>query len=223
MVDSDRKNVIVVLESKGDEDSDDNFEICFSNENGKYSDLALIKKKLIAKSERVQNSLKDRDLIFKRQSDIKEGVWVVVSEDSPVKSGSIIKCTFKTSAKRSLHAATTDAAVMDPSSMPLVSNDEFIKELVVENVSTPVTIYDHSSQNVSTYDISHDNFFVLPQELIALKLQLKSTYYEVGSRIRMNGKIYGQTLSISKTSNLQFELIMKKSCEIFRQKWTESA
>ncbi|KZS01976.1 Uncharacterized protein APZ42_001162 [Daphnia magna] len=44
---------------------------------------------------------------------------------------------------------------MDPSSMPLVSNDEFIKELVVENVSTPVTIYDHSSQNVSTYDISH--------------------------------------------------------------------
>ncbi|XP_045034672.1 uncharacterized protein LOC123466418 [Daphnia magna] len=56
---------------------------------------------------------------------------------------------------------------MDPSSMPLVSNDEFIKELVVENVSTPVTIYDHSSQNVSTYDISHDNFFVLPQELVA--------------------------------------------------------
>ncbi|XP_045022980.1 uncharacterized protein LOC116933858 [Daphnia magna] len=167
MVDSDRKNVIVVLESKGDEGSDDNFEIGFSNENGKYSDLALIKKKLISKSERVQNSLKDRELVFKRQSDIKEGVWVVVSEDSPVKSGSIIKCTFKTSAKRSLHAATIDAAVMDPSSMPLVSNDEFIKELVVENVSTPVTIYDHSSQNVSTYDISHDNFFVLPQELIA--------------------------------------------------------
>lgn len=106
MVDSDRKNVIVVLESKGDEDSDDNFEIGFSNENGKYSDLALIKKKLISKSERVQNSLKDRELVFKRQSDIKEGVWVVVSEDSPVKSGSIIKCTFKTSAKRSLHAAT---------------------------------------------------------------------------------------------------------------------
>lgn len=88
MVNSDRKNVIVVLESKGDEDSDDNFEIGFSNENGKYSVLALIKKKLIAKSERVQNSLKDRDLVFKRQSDIKEGVWVVVSEDSPVKSGS---------------------------------------------------------------------------------------------------------------------------------------
>ncbi|XP_057378588.1 uncharacterized protein LOC130700631 isoform X2 [Daphnia carinata] len=166
MVDSGRKNVIVVLDTKGDEDSDDNFEIGFSNENGTFSDLALITQKLIAKSETVRNSVRDRDLVLKRQSNIKEGLWVVMGEDSPVKSGSIIKCSFKTPAQMSLRSATKESTVLVPSTMTVVapgtSHDGFLEEFAVTRASTPHAEHDNSvvleeyvDGHVSTLDISH--------------------------------------------------------------------
>jgi hypothetical protein len=58
-------------------------------------DLDLIQKKLLAKSESVKNCTQVSDIVFKKQSKIREGVWVVMSKESPVKSGSIIQCSFK--------------------------------------------------------------------------------------------------------------------------------
>lgn len=94
MGDSALKSVIVILDTPEVEDSDDNFEIDFCSENRKVSDLAVIKEKLVAKSERAKILSKDRDSVFKRESKYKQGIWVVVGDDSPVKFNH--KCSFKT-------------------------------------------------------------------------------------------------------------------------------
>ena len=58
----------------------------------KVSGLAVIKGKLVAKSERANILFKDPDSVFTRESKYKQGIWVVVGDHSPVKCGSIIKC-----------------------------------------------------------------------------------------------------------------------------------
>jgi hypothetical protein len=50
--------------TQGGEDADDNFEIGFWNKNGKDSDLTVIKRKLVAKSQIGQFFFKNRDSFF---------------------------------------------------------------------------------------------------------------------------------------------------------------
>ena len=100
MGDSREKSVIVVVDNDVGDDPD-NFEIDFVSTGQESSpDLDLIQQKLLAKSESVKNcSTQVSDIVFKKQSKIREGVWVVMSKESPVKSGSIIRCLFKSNNK----------------------------------------------------------------------------------------------------------------------------
>ena len=95
MGDSREKSVIVIVDNDVGDDPD-NFEIDFVSTGQESSpDLGLIQQKLSAKSESVKNCTQVSDIVFKKQSKIREGVWVVMSKESPVKSGSIIQCSFK--------------------------------------------------------------------------------------------------------------------------------
>ena len=95
MGDSREKSVIVVVDNDVGDDPD-NFEIDFVSTGQESSpDLGLIQQKLSAKNESVKNCTQVSDIVFKKQSKIREGVWVVMRKESPVKSESIIQCSFK--------------------------------------------------------------------------------------------------------------------------------
>lgn len=90
--DSHSKNVLVIVSSPQSE-LNENYEISFSNiDKGKsITDMLSLTQKLVSKSETVRDSTKSCDLVFKRQSQFNQDMWVIIGKDFPVKDGSILQ------------------------------------------------------------------------------------------------------------------------------------
>ena len=92
---SDRSKTVIVQVDGINEAQQDDYEITFSNSDGKMTDLEAIWNKVNSKNKSLRDVAKNCDAVFKRTSLVRPDTWVVIGDDSPVKDGMVIKCSMK--------------------------------------------------------------------------------------------------------------------------------
>lgn len=88
------KCIAVEWVSQLDADDCDTFEISFDSSPSK-SDLEIVLTKLKVKSKFVSDSCQGNDVLFKKESVRKKGMFVGMGDKSPVSDGATLKCVLK--------------------------------------------------------------------------------------------------------------------------------